>query len=165
MSFRPPITTQNSRTRPSPAPPHSSRATNHFSNIYTTPPGARITNVPEYGKVLDLFQARGYSEVDTARVYVGGQQEAFTREAGWNSRGLTLATKVQYPAAPGANVADKVVASVETSLKELGTECVDLLYLHAAVGFVSVCFLLFCVRLAVSGSGVCVCVLAGSEMR
>lgn len=83
--------------------------------------------------MLDLFQGRGYSEVDTARVYVGTKQEAFTREVGWKARGLTLATKVQYPASPGDNVADKVVASVETSLKELGTDCVDLLYLHAAV--------------------------------
>lgn len=93
--------------------------------------GARITTVDEYGKVLDLFQQRGYSEVDTARVYVGGKQEAFSREVGWKDRGLTLATKVKYPS-PGDNTADKVKASVETSLKELGTECVDLLYLHAA---------------------------------
>lgn len=94
--------------------------------------GARITTVEEYGKVLDTFQQRGYSEVDTARVYVGGKQEAFSREVGWKDRGLTLATKVQYPGTPGANTADKVKASVETSLQELGTECVDLLYLHAA---------------------------------
>lgn len=87
----------------------------------------------EYGKVLDLFQKRGYNEVDTARVYVGGKQEAFTREVGWKERGLTLATKVKYPANPGDNVADKVTESVELSLKELGTDCVDLLYLHAAV--------------------------------
>lgn len=99
--------------------------------------GARITSVPEYTKVLDLFQQRGYSEIDTARVYIGGKQEAFTREAGWNERGLTLATKVVYPNTPGLNAADKVIESVETSLKELGTDCVDLLYLHAAVRFVS----------------------------
>lgn len=95
--------------------------------------GARITTVDEYGKVLDLFQQRGYSEVDTARVYVNGKQEAFTREVGWKERGLTLATKVKYPKDLGDNTADKVAESVETSLKELGTDCVDLLYLHAAV--------------------------------
>ncbi|KAF3765239.1 aflatoxin B1 aldehyde reductase-like protein [Cryphonectria parasitica EP155] len=94
--------------------------------------GARITSPEEYGKVLDLFQQRGYNEVDTARAYIDGKQEAFTREAGWKERGLTLATKVQYPSQPGENAADKVVESVETSLKELGTDCVDLLYLHAA---------------------------------
>lgn len=94
--------------------------------------GARITSVDAYGQVLELFQARGYSEVDTARVYVGGAQEAFTREAGWKDRGLTVATKVKYPSSPGDNTADKVAASVETSLRELGTDCIDLLYLHAA---------------------------------
>lgn len=95
--------------------------------------GARITSVPEFTKTLDLFQQRGYSEVDTARVYIGGTQEAFTREAGWKEKGLTLATKVIYPSVPGSNTAEKVAESVETSLKELGTDCVDLLYLHAAV--------------------------------
>ncbi|EAQ85656.1 hypothetical protein CHGG_06909 [Chaetomium globosum CBS 148.51] len=94
--------------------------------------GARITDVGEFGKVLDLFQSRGYNEVDTARMYVGGKQEAFTREAGWKDRGLTLATKVMYPGVPGANTYDKVLQSVDTSLKDLGTDCVDILYLHAA---------------------------------
>lgn len=94
--------------------------------------GARITSVDEFGKVLDIFQKRGYTEVDTARVYIGGKQEAFTREVGWKERGLTLATKVQYPGQPGSNAHDKVKESVELSLKELGTDCVDLLYLHAA---------------------------------
>ncbi|KAL1858805.1 hypothetical protein VTK73DRAFT_7793 [Phialemonium thermophilum] len=94
--------------------------------------GARITDINEYGKVLDLFQSRGYNEVDTARVYVGTKQEAFTREAGWKKRGLTLATKIHYPRTPGANTHDKVIESLETSLQELGTDCVDILYLHAA---------------------------------
>lgn len=92
--------------------------------------GARITSLDTFNKALDLLQSRGYNEVDTARVYVGKNQEAFTREAKWRERGLTLATKVQYPAAHGDNAAQKVIESVETSLKELGTDCVDILYLH-----------------------------------
>lgn len=95
--------------------------------------GARVTDIGEFNKVLDIFQSRGYNEVDTARVYVGKQQEAFTREARWKERGLTLATKIQYPGQPGSNTHDKVIESLETSLKELGTDCVDLVYLHAAV--------------------------------
>jgi aryl-alcohol dehydrogenase-like predicted oxidoreductase len=87
--------------------------------------GARITDLGTYNQVLDKFQERGYNEVDTARVYVGGAQEAFTREAKWKERGLTLATKVKYPGADGDNVAQKVIESVELSLKELGTDCVD----------------------------------------
>ncbi|KAI2464018.1 NADP-dependent oxidoreductase domain-containing protein [Annulohypoxylon bovei var. microspora] len=94
--------------------------------------GARITDLNEFNKVLDTFQSRGYNEVDTARVYIGGQQEAFTRQTRWKERGLTLATKFEYPSKAGANQAAKVVESLETSLKDLGTDSVDLIYLHAA---------------------------------
>ncbi len=94
--------------------------------------GGRVTDVAEFGRVLDLFQSRGYNEVDTARMYIGGKQEAFTREAGWKDRGLTLATKIKYPNQAGDNTYDKVLASIDVSLKELGTDCVDILYLHSA---------------------------------
>ncbi|KAK3936462.1 NADP-dependent oxidoreductase domain-containing protein [Diplogelasinospora grovesii] len=94
--------------------------------------GARVTDIGEFNKVLDLFQSRGYNEVDTARVYIGGKQEAFTRDAKWRDRGLTLATKIQYPSSGGMNVHDKVLESMDTSLKELGADCVDIVYLHAA---------------------------------
>jgi aflatoxin B1 aldehyde reductase len=87
--------------------------------------GARITDLGETGKILDLFQSRGYNEIDTARVYVNGTQEAWTRDAGWKDRGLTLATKVKYPNEPGVNTPDKVLESAELSLKELGAETVD----------------------------------------
>lgn len=95
--------------------------------------GARVTSLDEFNKILDVFQANGYNEVDTARMYVGGKQEAFTREARWKDRGLTLATKIQYPHTPGINSYDKVIESADLSLKELGTDVVDILYLHAAV--------------------------------
>ncbi len=87
--------------------------------------GARITDVATLGRALDTLQARGYDEVDTARIYVDGKQEAFTREARWKDRGFTLATKVEYPSKPGGNNAQAVKASVEKSLAELGTDCVD----------------------------------------
>lgn len=61
--------------------------------------GARITSLDDYKSCLDHFQSRGYNEIDTARVYVGGKQEAWTREAGWKNRGLMLATK-WYPHTP-----------------------------------------------------------------
>jgi aflatoxin B1 aldehyde reductase len=94
--------------------------------------GARITSLPEYNDFLDHFQAAGYNEVDTARVYVGGKQEAFTREAKWKDRGLTIATKV-YPREPGTHKPEVLTQHFNTSLKELGTDCVDIFYLHAAV--------------------------------
>lgn len=94
--------------------------------------GARITSLTEYNTFLDHFQAAGYTEVDTARTYVGGKQEAFSREARWKERGLTIATKV-YPRPAGTHKAEVITENFNTSLKELGTNCVDIFYLHAAV--------------------------------
>lgn len=93
--------------------------------------GARITSLEEYNKCLDYFQKQGYNEVDTARVYVGGKQEAFTSEARWKERGLTLATK-WYPSKPGAHKPEVIREELEKSLAELKTDCVDIFYLHAA---------------------------------
>ncbi|MCJ1349862.1 Aflatoxin B1 aldehyde reductase member 2 [Peltigera leucophlebia] len=78
----------------------------------------------------DESTARGYNEIDTARSYVGGKQEAFTAEA-WKERGLTLATKV-YPLQPGDFKPEVVKERLNISLKELKTDCVDIFYLHAA---------------------------------
>ena len=93
--------------------------------------GARITSMDDYNKCLDYFQSQGYNEVDTARTYIGGKQEAFTAEAKWKERGLTLATKC-YPREPGMHSAEKITESVHKSLAELKTDCVDIFYLHAA---------------------------------
>lgn len=93
--------------------------------------GARITSLPEFNKCLDYFQSQGYNEVDTARMYIGGKQEAFTNEAHWKDRGLTLATKC-YPQQPGTHKPEPLRQSLETSLKDLDTDCVDIFYLHAA---------------------------------
>ncbi|KAF2196948.1 aflatoxin B1 aldehyde reductase member 2 [Delitschia confertaspora ATCC 74209] len=92
--------------------------------------GARITNFDDYTKCLDYFQGQGYNEIDTARVYVGGKQEAWTRDARWKDRGLTLATKI-YPTEPGLHKPDRLKETANTSLKELGTDTVDIYYLHA----------------------------------
>jgi len=92
--------------------------------------GARITSLDEYTKHLDHFQSKGYNEIDTARLYVGGKQEAWTRDAKWKDRGLTLATKV-YPTEPGTHKPEKLKELFSTSLKELDTDTVDIFYLHA----------------------------------
>ncbi|ETS77410.1 hypothetical protein PFICI_11284 [Pestalotiopsis fici W106-1] len=93
--------------------------------------GGRITSLATYKTFLDRLQNAGYKEVDTARSYIGGAQEAFTREAGWKERGLKLATK-SYPKIPGTHKPDALTMEFETSLRELGTDCVDIFYLHAA---------------------------------
>jgi aflatoxin B1 aldehyde reductase len=92
--------------------------------------GARIATLDEYNANLNYFQQQGYTEVDTARAYIGGAQEGFTKEAKWQDRGLTLATKC-YPVKPGDHAPEKLRASLEKSLHELGAKCVDIFYLHA----------------------------------
>lgn len=92
--------------------------------------GARITSLDDYNKCLDYFQQQGFNEIDTARIYIDGQQEGFTAQAKWKQRGLTLATK-WYPQYPGAHKASDLRANLETSLKELQTNTVDIFYLHA----------------------------------
>lgn len=92
--------------------------------------GARVTNFNDFTKCLDTFQAQGYNEIDTARMYVGGKQEAWTRDAKWQERGLTLATKV-YPTEPGVHKPERLKGYFNKSLGELGADCVDIFYLHA----------------------------------
>jgi aflatoxin B1 aldehyde reductase len=94
--------------------------------------GARVTSLSEFNTYLDHFQALGYNEVDTARMYIGGKQEAFSREAHWKERGLSIATKV-YPTEPGRHKPEVLTEQFNISLKELGADCVDIFYLHAAV--------------------------------
>ena len=93
--------------------------------------GARITSLDEYNKCLNYLQKEGYNELDTARNYIGGAQEAWSAQAHWKERGLSIATKC-YPNEPGNHKPDRIRASLELSLKELGTDCVDIFYLHAA---------------------------------
>lgn len=92
--------------------------------------GARITSLDEFNQHLDYLQSQGYNEVDTARTYVGGLQEGFTREARWKERGLKLATKL-YPNEFGTHKPAELRKHFEESLKELGTDRVDIFYLHA----------------------------------
>ncbi|WRT70415.1 uncharacterized protein IL334_007413 [Kwoniella shivajii] len=93
--------------------------------------GARITSLDEYKKHLDYLQSQGYNEIDTARVYIGGAQEAWTADAGYKERGLKIASK-WYPQEPLAHKADKIKETVNKSLSELRTDKVDIYYLHAA---------------------------------
>lgn len=99
------------------------------------PPGTekystRLTSLDDFNECLDYYQSRGYHEVDTARTYVNGEQEAWTKQARWKERGLSLATK-WFPYNAGEHSRAKVRAALEKSLRELDTDCVDIFYLHA----------------------------------
>ncbi|KAG5654854.1 hypothetical protein KAF25_010978 [Fusarium avenaceum] len=92
--------------------------------------GTRITSLDKFNECLDYLQFRGYKEVDTARTYVGGRQEAWTKLANWHDRKLTLATK-WYPYKPGDHSKAIVKENLNRSLTELGSDSVDIFYLHA----------------------------------
>ncbi|RMD44544.1 hypothetical protein DV735_g555, partial [Chaetothyriales sp. CBS 134920] len=92
--------------------------------------GSRITSLDDFNQCLDHLQSRGYNEVDTARVYVNGLQEGWTKAANWRERKLVLATK-WYPQKPGDHSAASIRANLEKSLHELGTDSVEIFYLHA----------------------------------
>ncbi|KAM0288692.1 hypothetical protein ACHAQK_008186 [Fusarium lateritium] len=92
--------------------------------------GTRITSLDKFNECLDYLQSRGYNEVDTARTYVGGRQEAWTRLTNWQDRKLTLATK-WYPYKPGDHSKAVVKENLNKSLSELGSDSVDIFYLHA----------------------------------
>lgn len=98
-----------------------------FGPAGTEREGARLSSLD---KCLDYFQQQGFNEIDTARTYLDGKQEAFTAQAKWKERGLTLATK-WYPKSPGDHKKAVIREALERSLKELQTEKVDIFYLHA----------------------------------
>ncbi|CAK7206466.1 hypothetical protein SEUCBS139899_009262 [Sporothrix eucalyptigena] len=94
--------------------------------------GARVTDINEATAILDYFKSRGYTEIDTARVYNKGKQEGFLRQMRWREKEMHVATKIIHPRNGFTNSAYDVTQSLETSLKELGTASVDILYLHSA---------------------------------
>ena len=92
--------------------------------------GTRITSIDDYKECLAYFKDHGYSEIDTARTYVDGLQEGWTKKAEWQERGLSLATK-WYPFNAGDHAAQTIKQNLEKSLAELGSDKVDIFYLHA----------------------------------
>jgi aflatoxin B1 aldehyde reductase len=86
----------------------------------------------EADRMLGLFLDAGHREVDTAAVYSDGRSEEIlgrilTRA---RSRKVFLATKVK-PRGPGGLRPTQLRRQFEASLKRLGRDSVDLLYLHA----------------------------------
>ncbi|WP_458094408.1 aldo/keto reductase [Roseomonas sp. WA12] len=87
--------------------------------------------------VLDSYVEAGGNFIDTADVYAGGQGEAmigrFIANRGLRDR-LVLATKSGFATGQGAhaggNGAKHVHAALEGSLRRLGTDAIDLYWLH-----------------------------------
>ena len=87
-------------------------------------------------RMLDRFAELGGTFIDTADVYGPGTSEEVTGR--WLRRQdreqWVVATKVRFPSGPGVNDVGlsrkHVLASVEASLRRLGTDYVDLYQMH-----------------------------------
>ncbi|KAI1338436.1 aldo/keto reductase [Xylariaceae sp. FL0016] len=104
-------------------------------------PGTRgspyINTVEQANQVLDAFQKHAHVELDCSRQYGEGTTEELLGEVGWQSRGLTMGTKL-YPSAGNplektagyTHAPEDVRRGMLDSLKALKSEKIDLFYLH-----------------------------------
>ncbi|WP_323118474.1 aldo/keto reductase [Burkholderia alba] len=92
----------------------------------------------EARRLFDLYVDAGGNFVDTADLYTGGTSETlvgrFIAERGLRER-IVLATKYGYNAEPGnpnagGNHRKNLLRALDGSLKRLGTDYIDLYYLH-----------------------------------
>ena len=93
------------------------------------------TDAAEAADIVAATRDAGVNAIDTADVYAGGESERITgRLIAADRERWVLATKLANPMGPGPN--DRglsrrhVMAAVDASLRRLGTEFVDVLYLH-----------------------------------
>ncbi|KIJ69452.1 hypothetical protein HYDPIDRAFT_106074 [Hydnomerulius pinastri MD-312] len=102
--------------------------------------GVRVHDLEDVAKMLDIFQAHGHEEVDTARIYGGGTSEEYLGKIDWQSRHLIMDTKHYPHLTMGNSVNDNVTLrdhspeglrqNLMASLEALKTNKVDMWYLH-----------------------------------
>lgn len=93
------------------------------------------TDEPTAARIIDRAREQGINFIDTANVYNAGRSEEITGRAIRAQRGhWVLATKLANPVGPGPN--DRGLSrrhclmAAEDSLRRLGVETIDILYLH-----------------------------------
>jgi len=98
----------------------------------------------ESRSILDIYLERGGNFIDTANFYTGGTSETLLGKflAGRRDQAV-VATKYSMNVSPdnpnaGGNARRSMVRSVEDSLRRLGTDYIDLYYLHVWDGLVPV---------------------------
>ena len=90
--------------------------------------GAMLTPEPE---VIRVAIEQGVNYIDTARKYMGGKNEEIVGKAVKGMRDkLCIATKTL----PESKTRAEIVRDVETSLKTLGTDHIDVIQLHNLTG-------------------------------
>jgi aflatoxin B1 aldehyde reductase len=115
-----------------------------FGSMTFGPQGAvaaRVHALEDQAVMLDTFQAHGYNEIDTARLYGGGETESMLSQNAWAECGLTMGTKLYPNAGQSINkvaklnlsynhTAEDIQRGFMDSLKALGASKIDLFYLH-----------------------------------
>jgi aflatoxin B1 aldehyde reductase len=108
----------------------------------------RVFKLDDCKAILDIFQAHGHNQIDTARFYGEGTSEKMLGDLDWQSRGIVMDTKY-FPTAGKALAAageplaapdqpeggwthspEHVRINLMKSLKALKAEKVDMFYLH-----------------------------------
>jgi aryl-alcohol dehydrogenase-like predicted oxidoreductase len=96
----------------------------------------RSTSPEDSEKIIHRFLDAGGNHIDTADVYAGGRSEEIVGKAIRKKRAqVVLATKVRFRSGgEGPNDIGlsryHIIQGVEASLRRLGTETIDLLYMH-----------------------------------
>jgi pyridoxine 4-dehydrogenase len=89
----------------------------------------RLTNTPEHVTFIGDAVAAGLTHIDTAHSYTGGESEETIGVAlSPAPDGRVVATKGGY--APGTGRPESLRAQIDTSLRRLRTDAIDLYYLH-----------------------------------
>lgn len=94
-------------------------------------------NAEESRRIFDAYLDSGGNFLDTASSYTFGESEkmlgSFVKDSGSRDK-VVIATKFGHPSAEGANAGGgcriSVIRSVEQSLQRLGTDYIDLCYIH-----------------------------------
>ncbi|KAJ3215712.1 hypothetical protein HDU67_010423 [Dinochytrium kinnereticum] len=94
--------------------------------------GGRINDLTIVREILDIFHSRGHIELDTARMYCGGNTEEVLGELQVQKVApfFHVHTKA-YPFQPGDHEPEKLKAMFRASIKALQTPRVEVFYLHA----------------------------------
>jgi aryl-alcohol dehydrogenase (NADP+) len=93
------------------------------------------TDEPTSRRIVDIARDEGVNFIDTADQYAGGRsEEVVGRAVRENRHRWVLATKLANPGGTGPNEAGLsrkwMLQAVEASLKRLGTDYIDVYYLH-----------------------------------
>jgi aryl-alcohol dehydrogenase-like predicted oxidoreductase len=96
----------------------------------------RSTPPKKADEIIARFLDQGGNHVDTANVYASGRSEEIVGKAIKKKREkVVLATKLRFPMGEGQNDQGlsryHIIHSVEDSLRRLGLDTIDLLYMHA----------------------------------